>query len=407
MKAVNARMATASPITVGQRIRHLREQRHLTQAQLAHGLFDRSYISQIESGTAIPPLQTLELLCVRLNVPVSSVLMDPARRNQSLQHRARINLRQGIQSQSIDQVRLAWELLVDQPVTPDFVEATLYLSQHESQNDRLLYMLQRAALKILGEGSDLEDSIDVLIALGNNYFHARQFLNALSVYQAIVEDGKPSIQTQARVYFNMGSSYYALDRSAEAIPTYELALDLAGGEWPNLLAACHHGLGVAYRSLGDLTQAYHHTALAINLYTGSDTLKHFQAVHNLGVILREQGALEMSEHHLLRAWQHYEAAGRCELVASVCEELAKTSLQAGRLVDAATWCRKGLDAVYQTNEGGAFARLLELQLHILAEAGQTVQNEDLKPVVDYLVRIHCCGGISVNVSPHSPPPTEP
>jgi len=56
MKAVNARMATAIPITVGQRFRHLREQRHLTHAHLAHGLFERFYISQIESREAIPPL---------------------------------------------------------------------------------------------------------------------------------------------------------------------------------------------------------------------------------------------------------------------------------------------------------------------------------------------------------------
>ncbi len=56
--------------TVGRRIERLREEKGISQRQLAEGLYRVSYafISRIESGDREPSLRTLRLLAERLGV---------------------------------------------------------------------------------------------------------------------------------------------------------------------------------------------------------------------------------------------------------------------------------------------------------------------------------------------------
>ncbi len=57
---------------MGHRIKMLRLQRGMTQSALVQGLFDRTYISRIESGKIVPPLANWQLLAERMNVPLST-----------------------------------------------------------------------------------------------------------------------------------------------------------------------------------------------------------------------------------------------------------------------------------------------------------------------------------------------
>ncbi len=62
--------------TMGQRIRKLRQQKNLTQEQLAE-LLDfsgRGYVSRVENGTAVMGLQTLASLAEGLGKPVSYLI---------------------------------------------------------------------------------------------------------------------------------------------------------------------------------------------------------------------------------------------------------------------------------------------------------------------------------------------
>lgn len=70
--------------TMGQRIRKLRQQKNLTQEQLAE-LLDfsgRGYVSRVENGTAVMGLQTLAILAEGLGKPVS-YLIDGAMTGQT------------------------------------------------------------------------------------------------------------------------------------------------------------------------------------------------------------------------------------------------------------------------------------------------------------------------------------
>lgn len=63
-------------MTMGEQIRHYRQQAGLSQRQLCEGLITRNMLSQIENGSARPSLSTLQALAQRLGQPVQIFLAD-------------------------------------------------------------------------------------------------------------------------------------------------------------------------------------------------------------------------------------------------------------------------------------------------------------------------------------------
>jgi transcriptional regulator with XRE-family HTH domain len=63
-------------MNIGEKIRKLRNGKLMTQAELAGTQITRNMLSQIESGTAMPSLQTILYLAGRLNVPAGFLLAE-------------------------------------------------------------------------------------------------------------------------------------------------------------------------------------------------------------------------------------------------------------------------------------------------------------------------------------------
>lgn len=61
---------------IGQKIRLRRKQMRLSQQELAGETWTRSYVSQIELGKVIPPLETLQKLADRLDTTVGDLIGD-------------------------------------------------------------------------------------------------------------------------------------------------------------------------------------------------------------------------------------------------------------------------------------------------------------------------------------------
>jgi transcriptional regulator with XRE-family HTH domain len=68
--------AHTSRTRLGQRLRSIRLQRHLTQGDVAKNLFSISYISGVERGLIRPSLGSLERLAERLEVPITDLVAD-------------------------------------------------------------------------------------------------------------------------------------------------------------------------------------------------------------------------------------------------------------------------------------------------------------------------------------------
>lgn len=67
---------TAQGMTLGEKIRALRRQMRMTQADLAGNDFTKSFISQVEKNQTQPSLKSLMIIAQRLNRPVSYFLDD-------------------------------------------------------------------------------------------------------------------------------------------------------------------------------------------------------------------------------------------------------------------------------------------------------------------------------------------
>ncbi len=134
--------------SIGRRLLYWRNRRGYTQSELAAGLFDRSYISQIESGRIIPPLATLGVLCDRLGIEVDELISRSRPQSQSAElRRARRLLQRVKRSASADSLFEAWSILADLPTQDDFLDAAQALMKLDYDSDRIVYVLQRTALK--------------------------------------------------------------------------------------------------------------------------------------------------------------------------------------------------------------------------------------------------------------------
>ncbi len=65
-------------MTTGEKIKALRAERKLTQAELTDGIITRNMLSQIENGLANPSIATLRALAERLGVPLEYLLSEEA-----------------------------------------------------------------------------------------------------------------------------------------------------------------------------------------------------------------------------------------------------------------------------------------------------------------------------------------
>ena len=63
-------------MNIGNKIKHLRTELGLTQQQLSGDKITRNMLSCIESGKALPSLETLLYIAERLSVPPSYLLSD-------------------------------------------------------------------------------------------------------------------------------------------------------------------------------------------------------------------------------------------------------------------------------------------------------------------------------------------
>lgn len=78
-------------MSVGSKIKALRKKRGMTQKELADGIVTRGMLSRIESESALPSMQTLQMLAERLNISPGFLLEDgedllPAERSRLVQH---------------------------------------------------------------------------------------------------------------------------------------------------------------------------------------------------------------------------------------------------------------------------------------------------------------------------------
>lgn len=324
---------------IGARIRRRREALGLTQAQVAAGLFDRSYISLIERGRVVPPMTTLQLLADRLKVPVVHLLdgADPAVERAAL-HLLRMAQRANESARPDEALEHSLRAL---DVLPHWSAEGLNVRVHLEAARALagLSRMEEAAAHLkaaFGAFTSLpEDERSGELTYTLHYVRGKVAFER-GEYQEAAEafDLALPAATSARAYVKAcvasGSANYRRGCLELALQAYRRGLDRAAEADRLLQAMGHHGCGTCLADLGKLDAAMYHTRTALRLYRGTHPRGEFQALQNLGIILGKLGKTGPAMTSLRRCLKVYRHWKDNDALASVLLDLARLYLSLNR-----------------------------------------------------------------------------
>ncbi len=307
-------------MSAGSRIREIRLRRKMSQSTLAGDLFNRSYISQIELGSVTPPLETLQLLALKLEIPLEELLM-PSLLDQ--QHELHHLLTLAKQHKNLPLIVEVWEKSIQYAFSDLAIESILWVLSIEENSDRTHQMLL-TTYNLLTRVTTSNALLwyELVFSLGKSYFHRQRYHESNHLFSAIlISHPTHSIELRARI--NHATSLFCLAEYGSAAIQYEKSIQLIEKHGtPLQLAKCFHELGACHRYLKQLDCAYIYTKKAEEIYVGLDTARWHDAIHNLGIIFMLQGkyheakgmleetlAFHLNLHNLLKAASVYEDLG--------------------------------------------------------------------------------------------------
>ena len=167
---------------------------------------------------------------------------------------------------------------------PPTDQLNLLLNSYKEKN---FQKAEEIALKITKDFSDhtLAWNILGLICESKN-----EFSKAANAYQKAIKTSKNDLNL-FYIYFNLGNSLQALNKTNEAIENYKKSIELK----PNFFAS-HANLAYAHHKLGNLNEAIKNYEKAIKLNNKSP-----ETFNNLGNLHRQLGNLNKSINNLLVA----------------------------------------------------------------------------------------------------------
>lgn len=352
--------------TVGQRIKELREQRGLTQSDLAKGLFDRTYISRIESGKLIPPLVTLQLLAERMTVPLFT-LIDGDQADVENLRQGRYSLHEGLRLGSVTKVQYAWDSLIEGPWSDDLLQAALFLVRALGYRPDVVTLLQRTLTKYY-QATAAETPWELMVQLGNAYFHLQQWEYAIEAYNVVLRHYPPS-GVRTRTMSNLATTYLCAHQIETAQQMFDRVLLEPGHKTDRLVARCHHGLGSSYRQMGNLEAARSHTIQSLILYRSVDLTKWHEAYHNLGILLANTGRYDEAEAKLATALAYYQEHHQTASMAMALVELVRIGMARPDFFKAMDYCNRGLELSVDQSDPIAMIEFLQLKSQILPHLG--------------------------------------
>lgn len=375
-------------MSVGERVRNLRKLKGMSQAELAGDLFNRSYISMIESGATIPPVETLQLLATKLEVNLDDLLDPPTSPKASREPYHK--LLQAKRCKSIPLALESWQKSIEYSLSDVAVDAAMYISQQEGYTDQIHNVLF-TTYSLLSRIPIAENQawFDFMFQLGNSYFNQKSFTEAKQIYESIIQTNPPQ-QIERRARINLASALIRLTFYELSIMNYERAIELLQSDTENdsnqLLGMCFHGLGGCHHLLGHLDVAYDFTQRAQEKYARIDQDRWHAANQNLGVILVEQKRYNYAKQKLLFSKSYYVQKGLFAKAANVVDDLVKIAILENDLELATTYNTEGLSYLEEhTYDPVLMVRLLLHKCQIL-KLQQNDSYRDLYTAVKALAR---------------------
>lgn len=323
---------------IGERIKHHRLNRKLSQDELAEGICSRQTISLLENGQHLPSTEFMKKFATKLGIPLHEILVDDTKELE---------------------VKVQLDIIKVYVETEDFDSASLLIHELDPREDLLEYQRRdlilihaeclmrtgkanQAILKLteLKQRLELErESDDHLMAtlynkLGSAYYYNSDNLMAYSTYQQAFQISQRFSfnLTSANIAFNLGMVCSLIRHNKESLSYYELAKKYYDqiSDFKKL-ANTLFNLALVHWQQQELsvTDQYLHQALAIykslNLFNQMNTTKQEHAYYVLSETDPEEAIMQLQ-----RCAKQFERNGKLPGLISAYTRLADVLINLGR-----------------------------------------------------------------------------
>lgn len=340
---------------LGKRIRQLRQNRGLTQGQLAGRELTKSFISLLERSAAKPSVDTLLLLARRLGTSVDALLGSEGHLPEQAAVSSLALSAQMLRERRVD---LAANLLraarfvaesysLEEPlreVILQEVQLALERRDYELAAQKISDGLQQCAA-----AKDPWRTGRALALLGRLQLVRRELHEAVKTLEqalAALRQAKASrdpARTDALI--SLGTALVYLGKHDLAMKRYAEASDAqATRHDPVLQGRALWGLGLTHRRLGDLDRATKYLSQALEAFEATEELPDFAGVlHNLGQLMYQRRRYSDALRYLAHALRVTERLNLQFTRAATLTEMARVHLATGTLEDAAAMAERAIE----------------------------------------------------------------
>ncbi|HEV8353798.1 MAG TPA: tetratricopeptide repeat protein [bacterium] len=330
-------------MSIGQRLRQLRESRGLTQRQLAAGKFSKSYISLIEHDRARPSIDTLAIFAGRLGTTIDGIVAQeghaPDAAAQALLSMA-WDAAERRDEPALERLVGMIQYVVDgykvQQIGADIALLMAQRAFTSRDYDRAVEEANRAKSAAESDG-DMWRAGRALTIIGRSKLRQREFAEAVDSLTAALDAlrrsraGRDPARTEALIALGTSYSYQGnLKRATDAFVL--AAASYIAKRNPKLLGRALWGLGLVRRKQGRLGDAIEQLQSASKvLDTAEEPVDRGRVMQNLGQVYLEMGKPKLALRQLEHALRIFERMHQPIDRASTMTEIARTYIMLGDL----------------------------------------------------------------------------
>jgi tetratricopeptide (TPR) repeat protein/DNA-binding XRE family transcriptional regulator len=341
---------------LGERIRELRQNRGLTQEQLAGREFTKSFISLVERGVSKPSVETLAIVARRLGASVDALLgseghlPDSGAANllalsaQAMRER-RLDLAHGL----LGSARFLAETYgLEEPLREVLLqEVELALERRDYE---LTVQKITEGLRQCEAAHDRWRRGRALVLLGRLQLVRRELHEAVKTFEQALgalrqaKASRDPARSEALIFLGTALAY--LGKHDLAMKHYAGAAEAqATRRDPLLRGRAMWGLGLACRRMGDLDRAAECLSQAKEAFETIEELPDLAGVlHNIGQLLYERRRYSEALRHLAHALRVTERLNLTITRAATLTEMARVHLATGNLEDADALATRAIEA---------------------------------------------------------------
>ncbi|HEY7358494.1 MAG TPA: tetratricopeptide repeat protein [Ktedonobacterales bacterium] len=401
---------------IGERVRIARVAVNLTQQELAGKTYSKSYISAVERGKMTPSFQALQMMAERLGRPVSFFLGEgdtslqtsagsgvstlPDEERQQREQAARQMLVEAEACLVKSQAARALEVLQVEANAPP---AALPLLERprwywlagwagvwaHQYAETILRMEQGLAVAEVARAQApasqkarlAEMTERIRNFLGVCYYNQGQPAQALKQHArclaAVTNGTVTDPELKLLIYKSMGNDTSVLGRHEEAIDFFKRACKLAEDmNEPRQRGLAYWGLGLVYKSSGDLFRAETAIREAVNIFERLDDVDLAARLHALlGQVLTRLNEIAKAEQHLRLALNAAERIESAYVRAVALGNLALLHMAKGAYDEAIAAAQEGIQSAQRINNHRGAGQMSQTLAEAYEARGDTAAAE--------------------------------